>query len=453
MASERILLAEDDRDLRLFLTEVLDAEGYDVRPVPSGAEALRAISEADIGLVITDLVMPGASGKDVLQAVRETRRDLNVVVITAFGSIDSAIDLVKQGAFDYLTKPFSNEELLLSVQRALEESRLRREGASAAHSPRVPQGFIGTSGPMRSLFAMIAKVGPSALPVLVTGETGTGKELVARAVHDASGRSHFIALNCAALPENLLESELFGHERGAFTGADRAKPGLFEAADGGTLLLDEIGDLPVPLQPKLLRALEGGEIRRVGATRSINVDVRLIAATNRDLDEEVAAGRFREDLYWRLNGLSLHVLPLRERPADIPALVDHFLNRYTGLLGGHLSGRPTFAPEAMSLLTGYAWPGNVRELRALVERCVTLTDGGVLDSSVLPDRVRDGGLIRATIIEAGSRHMPLTELERAYILEILRITGGNKSRAAQILGLDRKTLYRKLQEYAAETEA
>src|SRR5690606_15143913 len=264
-----------------------------------------------------------------------------------------------------------------------------------------------------------------------------------------SGRGPFVALNCAALPENLLESELFGHERGAFTGADRAKPGLFEAADGGTLLLDEIGDLPLPLQPKLLRALEGGEIRRVGATRPLTVEVRVIAATNRDLEEEVAAGRFREDLHWRLNGLSLHVLPLRERPADIPALVAHFVERHRARLvvrdgGAREGGGPRFTAEAMGLLTRYAWPGDVREPRTLVERCVTLADGGVVDASLLPDRVRRGGLVRATVRDAAARQVRLAELERAYILEILRSTGGNKSRTAEILGLDRKTLYRKL---------
>ncbi len=458
MAGERILLAEDDRDLRLLLAEVLDGAGYRVRAVASGAEALHELRDPELDLVVTDLIMPGASGKDVLQVARELRTDLNVLVITAFGTIESAIELVKQGAFDYLTKPFSNEELLLSVQRALEESRLRRESASAARDPAVPRGFVGASGPMRALFEMIRKVGPSPLPVLVTGETGTGKELVARALHDASGRGPFVALNCAALPENLLESELFGHERGAFTGADRAKPGLFEAADGGTLLLDEIGELPLPLQPKLLRALEGGEIRRVGATRPLTVEVRVIAATNRDLEEEVAAGRFREDLYWRLNGLSLHVLPLRERPADIPALVSHFVERHRAQLGardggGREDGGPRFTAEAMGLLTSYAWPGNVRELRTLVERCVTLADGGVVDASLLPDRVRRGGLARATVRDAAARQVRLAELERAYILEILRSTGGNKSRTAEILGLDRKTLYRKLQEYATESEA
>jgi transcriptional regulator with GAF, ATPase, and Fis domain len=299
---------------------------------------------------------------------------------------------------------------------------------------------------MRSLLEMIAKVARSPMPVLVTGETGTGKEVVARAVHEGSGRDPFVPVNCAALPEHLLESELFGHERGAFTGADRAKAGLFEAAHEGTLFLDEVGDLPLPLQPKLLRALESGEIRRVGATRAIHVDVRLVAATNRDLEEEVAAGRFREDLFWRLNGLALHVPPLRERPADVPVFVEHYLGRFPGGRGLRLSS------EALSVLTAYPWPGNVRELKSVVERAATLAAGGPIGVDVLPERVRDGGLLRATIQEAANRSLSLQEVERAYILEILRITGGHKSRAADILGLDRKTLYRKLQEYAAEVQ-
>jgi DNA-binding NtrC family response regulator len=299
---------------------------------------------------------------------------------------------------------------------------------------------------MRALLATIAKVARSPLPVLVTGETGTGKELVARAVHEGSGRGAFVPVNCAALPEHLLESELFGHERGAFTGADRAKRGLFEEAHEGTLFLDEVAELPAPLQPKLLRALEEGEIRRVGATRSVHVDVRLVAATNRDLDEEVAAGRFREDLFWRLNGLTLHVPPLRERPADIPLLIEHYLTRFTP--AGTTAPRPT--PEASALLTTYPWPGNVRELRSVVERAATLAAGAPIGVEVLTDRVRDGGLLRSTVQEAARRNLSMREVERAYILEILRVSGGNKSRAAEILGLDRKTLYRKLLEYAAE---
>jgi DNA-binding NtrC family response regulator len=367
------------------------------------------------------------------------RPELNVIVITAFGSIDSAIELVKLGAYDYLTKPFGRDELLLSIERALEESRLRREVAALARSaaPR-PPGFIGASRPIQALFALIQRAAPSPYTVLITGESGTGKELVARGLHLASGRGAFLAVNCAALPEHLLESELFGHERGAFTGADREKPGLFEAADGGTLFLDEISELPPALQPKLLRALEQREIRRVGSTWARTVDVRLIAATNGSLEDQVAGGRFREDLYWRLNVLPIHVPPLRERPADIPLLAEHFL------------GDRRLAPDALAMLTAYAWPGNVRELRNAIERAVTLAPGFEIRPSDLPERIQQAGQAAARIADASRRHLPLRELERDYILEILRQVNGNKSRAAEILGLDRKTLYRKLEEYRAD---
>lgn len=447
MAAERVLLVEDDRELRALLLEVLEGAGYDVTAAASGTEAIAQLIRQAPDLVVTDLMLPGVGGKEVLRQVRERHPGVNVIVITAFGSIESAIELVKDGAFDYLTKPFSNDELLLGVHRALEEGRLR-QAAPPARPASLPQGFVGTSGAMRALLELINKVARSPLPVLISGETGTGKELVARAVHAASGRGAFVAVNCAALPEHLLESELFGHERGAFTGADRTRPGLFEAADGGTLFLDEVGDLPSPLQPKLLRALEEGEIRRVGATRPTTVDVRVVTATNRDLDEEVAGGRFREDLYWRLNGLGLHVAPLRERSADIPLLADHFLDR----IAADPAQRSRFTSETMALMVAYPWPGNVRELRAVAERAATLSDARQLGPESLPDRVRKGGMIRATIAEAAVRHLSLREVERAYLMEILRMTGGNKSRAADILGLDRKTLYRKLQEYAAETD-
>ncbi|GMV05076.1 MAG: sigma-54-dependent Fis family transcriptional regulator [Gemmatimonadota bacterium] len=451
MAGDTILLAEDDRELRALLVEVLEEAGYAVRAVASGTDALAALRREGPDLVISDLMMPGASGKDVLREVRTSHPATNVIIVTAFGSIESAIELVKEGAYDYLTKPFSNDELLLAVERALEERRLRRESGRAGGGPTAIPGFLGSSGPTRALHGMVAKVSRSPLPVLISGETGTGKELVARGIHVLSGRGGpFLAVNCAALPDHLLESELFGHERGAFTGADRAKPGLFEAAHGGTLFLDEVGELPPPLQPKLLRALEEGEIRRVGSTRPQTVDVRVVAATNRDLDEEIAAGRFREDLFWRLNGLALSIPPLRERPADVPELVEHFLQRHAAAAGRRTL---SFPADAMALLTAYPWPGNVRELRAAVERAATLTEGDVLTAEALPERIHRGGALRATVAEAAVRQLSMAEVERAYILEILRVTGGNKSRTAEILGLDRKTLYRKLQEYASEAGA
>jgi DNA-binding NtrC family response regulator len=435
---DRILVAEDDRELRAFLEEVLRDAGYDCVAFATADAALRFLDREVVDLVVTDLIMPGMRGHELLRALRSRSPELHVIVITAFGSIDSAIELVRAGAYEYLTKPFATAEFLLAVERALADSRARREAARALRDTTPPlAGFIGASRAMRDLFVLVRRAAPSPLPLLITGESGTGKELVARAVHHLSGRGAFVAVNCAAFPENLLESELFGHQRGAFTGADRDKPGLFETAHGGTLFLDEIGELPAALQPKLLRALEQGEIRRVGATAERKVDVRVIAATNRSLDDEVRAGRFREDLLWRLNVLPVHVPPLRERRADIPLLAEHFLR-----------GHPVES-DAMALLTAYPWPGNVRELRNAIERATTLGGAPAVRAEDLPPHIHAAGRSAAVIADATRRQIPLRDLEREYILEVLRQVGGNKSRAAEILGLDRKTLYRKLEEYGA----
>jgi DNA-binding NtrC family response regulator len=439
--AERVILVEDDPELRDFLHEVVADAGYAVTAFPTADAAFAYLRDGGVAdVVVTDMIMPGMRGHELLDAVRRSRSELNVIIITAFGAIDSAISLVKAGAYDYLTKPFSTDELLLTLERALEESRLRREVARlAAHPNRSLPGFVGASRAVQELAELVHRAAASASPVLITGESGTGKELVARALHALSGRTgRFVAVNCAALPENLLESELFGHERGAFTGADREKMGLLEAASDGTLLLDEVTELPAALQPKLLRALEEGEVRRVGSTRARRFDVRFITATNRDIEQEVADGRFRDDLFWRLHVLHVHVPPLRERSADIPLLAEHFL-----------AGRPT-TQDAMAVLTAYAWPGNVRELRNALERAATLAPGREISTDDLPPRIRDAGTATARVADASRRNLPLRDLERAYILEVLRQTAGNKSKAAEILGLDRKTLYRKLDEYRAD---
>ncbi|MBI4538923.1 MAG: sigma-54-dependent Fis family transcriptional regulator [Gemmatimonadetes bacterium] len=468
---ERVAVVEDDRELRAFLAEVLEDAGYEAAAYPGADAALREIRAGKpVDLVVTDLVLPGMRGHELLRELREQRPELNVIVITAFGSIESAIELVKAGAYDYVTKPFGTDEFLLTVERALQESRLRREVAALSRAASaVPPGFVGASRPMQELFAFVFRVAATRYPTLITGESGTGKELVARALHELSGRVPFVAVNCAALPEQLLESELFGHEKGAFTGADRDKPGLFETAHAGTLFLDEITELPAALQPKLLRALENGEVRRVGATRARNLDVRVVAATNKEPEEEVRRGRLREDLFWRLNVVSIHVPPLRERPADIPLLAEHFLER-TGASTGSSTPVPAasaaspsgaqvgdahpwaaprlrIAPDAMALLTAYPWPGNVRELRNAIERAAALVVGPEIRPEDLPPRIREAGRVAVLVADASQRQISLSQLERAYILEILRQTGGNKSRAAEILGLDRKTLYRKLEEY------
>jgi len=434
---ERVVVVEDEQGVRELLEEVLTGAGYDVVGFPAAAPALEALSGGeDADLVITDLRMPGLGGEKMLVQLKAKRPEVKGVIITAFGSIESAIELVKAGAYDYLTKPFGSDELLLTVHRAMEESRLRREVSRLARGDGSVPGLVGASRAMREVTALIARVAPSPLPVLVTGESGTGKELVAQAVHRASGLGPFVAVNCAALPNDLLESELFGHERGAFSGAVKDKTGLFEAADGGVLFLDEIGDLPLPLQPKLLRALESGEIRRVGSTTSRTVKTRVVAATNKDLDVEVREGRFREDLFWRLNVLSIHVPALRERPADIPLLVEHF------------SGGVRVTPDAMARLVAHPWPGNVRELRNTLERAGTLGSGESIGVEDLPQ-----GIIAAQrenpFAVGADQQLPLRDVERSYILMVLQRTGGNKSRAAEILGLDRKTLYRKLEEFGS----
>ncbi len=459
--AELILLVEDDRELRGFLSEILEVGGYEVAPFGDAWEALGAVEAEKCfpSLVVTDLRMPGMQGEELLAHLHQLRPELNVIVITAFGSIDSAISLVKSGAYDYLTKPFGSDELLLAVERALEDSHLRRQLAEATRGAQVMlPGFVTASKPMIQLREFIGRVARSAFPVLITGESGTGKELVARALHDTSGRAAFVAVNCATLPENLLESELFGHEKGAFTGADREKPGLFEEADGGTLFLDEVGELPLPLQPKLLRALEEGEIRRVGSTRARRMDVRVIVATNRDLEKEVAEQRFREDLFWRLNVVALHVPPLRERVEDIPLLVEHFLNLSSERTAPKadplqtVSLRHTVGGETLRLLQSYPWPGNVRELRNALERAIALSPDSEISIGDLPPRIRDGARSAALVAGAVERHLSLRELEREYIMEVLRQAGGNKTRAADILGMDRKTLYRKLNEFGLDGE-
>ena len=357
--------------------------------------------------------------------------------------------MVKGGAFQYLTKPFDTEDLLQTVSKALEKSAPQREQARLRREIQVsPELVIGASRQMQDLFKLVNRAARSASTVLVTGESGTGKELIARSIHSMSQRhGEFVAVNCAAIPAELMESELFGHTGQAFTGARQARSGLFESADGGTIFLDEIGEMPLALQPKLLRVLQEGTVRRVGQDREREINLRVIAATNRDLEKEVNEGRFREDLYWRLNVIHLHIPPLRERPFDIPLLVEHFLNKITDK-----SGRPPLnvTPETLAILTAYKWPGNARELENAIERAVALAESGNLIPEDLPDRVRNQAGATTLIARARERRLTLDELEREYIVEILRMSGKNKSRAAEILGVDRRTLHRKLDEYRAQ---
>jgi DNA-binding NtrC family response regulator len=449
--SARILIAEDDADLRDLLQDDLEDAGYETVVAIDGRAAMTHVERGRerIDLLITDMRMPGLSGDELLNAVRTRRSEAPVIVITAFGSVEQAVEMVKAGAFQYLTKPFDTDDLLRAVADALEKSAPQREQARLRREmPETSARIIGASRPMQELFGLIARAARSSSTVLITGESGTGKELVARAIHETSERKgSFVPVNCAAIPAELMEAELFGHTGQAFTGARQARAGLFESADDGTLFLDEIGEMPTALQPKLLRVLQEGTVRRVGADLEREINVRVIAATNRDLEREVSEGRFRQDLYWRLNVIHLSIPPLRERPFDIPLLVEHFINKIA-----EKSGRPPLhvPPETLAMLTAYSWPGNARELENVIERACALTAGPSLTPDDLPERVRSNGQTGALIARAKERRMTLRELERDYIVEALGMTGGNKSRAAEILGIDRRTLHRKLDEYRAE---
>jgi DNA-binding NtrC family response regulator len=447
-----ILIVEDDGAMRTFLREVLEEEGYTVEVAPGGRAGIERVRQGGVDLVVSDVKMPDLDGLDLLREIKAVTPSPHVITITAFGSIDTAIRAVKLGAFDYITKPFDVAELNLSVQKALAERALRSEVARLRDEVQKSYrwgNIIGRSAAMQEMFGVIRRLSGSSIAVLITGASGTGKELVAKAIHFNSPRRErpFVALNCAAIPDTLLESELFGYKRGAFTDARVDKSGIFVEADGGTIFLDEIAELPPTLQAKLLRVLQEGEIRPLGAGRSEKVDVRIVAATNKDLETRLGNGTFREDLYYRLNGVHLHLPALRDRPEDILDLAEHFLARNAAKAGKEIRG---FHETARKALLAYGWPCNVRELENVVERAVALTENTLIEAEDLPAVVRER---RATSEDelgaAVARGLTLDELEREYIKRVLAAEGGNKTRAAQRLGLDRKTLYRKLEEYAA----
>jgi two-component system, NtrC family, response regulator AtoC len=447
----RVLVAEDDAVARDLLCEILRGEGFEVEAVDDGAGAIERAVASRYDLVLSDVRMERAGGLDVLRAFTENAPLTPVILITAFGDISGAMEAIKRGAYDYVSKPFNVEELRMTVMRALERKRLSAEAeASSDGVARVPIAEIeGKSPRMLEVYKLVARVAPSTATVLVMGESGTGKELVARAIHAHSSRSDkpFVPVNCTALTESLLESELFGHARGAFTGAVAAKRGLFEMADGGTLFLDEIGDMGPKMQSQLLRTLQDGEVRPVGSTEPIQVDVRLVCATNRDLEADVRSGRFREDLYFRINVVMVRLPPLRERPGDIPILVNHFLAK---IAGREARRQASISREALEVLCAYSWPGNVRELENAIEGAVAVAKGNVVLPSDLPGEVH-GALtpMPAGIIEDRPN---LAELERRYIALVLAECGGNKKRAAEKLGIDRRTLYRALERSGDATE-
>jgi DNA-binding NtrC family response regulator len=434
----RVLVAEDDDLTRELLAKVLRRDGYDVVEVADGADALVELGNAPFDLVLSDVQMARASGMEILDAVVASAPDTPVVLITAYAEPGAAMDAITRGAADYLAKPVDVVALRSTVARALERRRLRGENRRLRDEAIGKKTLIGTSPPMLELYKQLAQVAPTDATVLITGESGSGKELVARTLHQRSRRASgpYLAVNCATLAEGVLESELFGHEKGAFTGAHATRRGLFEDASGGTLFLDEVGDVPQKMQAQLLRVLQEGEVRRVGGSAAIPIDVRVIAATNHDLGSDVAERRFRADLYYRLNVVALRIPPLRERGEDVVALARHFVAVHAAQLGRPM---PEISEEALGRIRSHPWPGNVRELDNALARAVAMMQRGVLLPGDLPPLVR-GDTAGAAAID---HDWPtLSALERRYVQRVLERTGGNKTEAATILGVDRRTLQR-----------
>ncbi len=449
-----MLVVDDDGETCQLVKVGLEKRGFEVGFRLSGAAALDALAGADFDVVITDLQMRGMSGLELCDRIIQSRADLPVVVITGFGSLETAIAAIRAGAYDFITKPFDMDALKLTLARAVQHHALRREVTRLRQTVAEARGqgeILGASPAMQKVFDLLDRIVETDASVLITGESGTGKELVARALHRRSKRrgGPFVAVNCAAMPEALLESELFGHERGAFTDAKAARPGLFVQASGGTLLLDEIGEMPLALQPKLLRALQERTVRPVGADTEAPFDARIVAATNKDLESAVEEKRFREDLFYRINVIHVPLPPLRARGSDVLLLAQHDVEHYAAVNEKKVTG---LSAEAAEKLIGYAWPGNVRELQNCVERAVALTRYAEIGVEDLPEKIRS--YRRSHVVVASddpSELVPLEEVERRYILRVLEALGGNKTLTAQTLGLDRKTLYRKLERYGVRT--
>jgi two-component system response regulator AtoC len=459
---QQVLIVDDEPNLRKILSAQLSRDGYDVLTAEDGEQGLQILREHHIDLVVTDLKMPKVDGMALLREALREDPELPVVMITAHGTVDTAVEALKIGAFDYLTKPFDKDEVRQIVAKALKSRQLSRTEASP--SPKTAEtrfGIIGNSQSLTDLYGVLERVADTPSTVLITGESGTGKELVARALHDHSSRRDkpFIKVNCAAIPKELLESELFGYERGAFTGAVSSKPGRFELANGGTLFLDEIGEIPVEMQVKLLRALQESEFERVGGIKTIRVDVRLVAATNRDLKKLIANGTFREDLFYRLNVVPIRLPALRERASDIPLLVEHFLLKFNERLKKHVTGADA---DAIEQLQQYGWPGNIRELENVIERAVLFCDSQSLRAEDLPVEVRGGGVggsitpppteaeMQAALSGEGGlkEHVKvaMSRLERELVGRALQQTGGNVTHAARLLKISRKGLQLKMKE-------
>jgi DNA-binding NtrC family response regulator len=471
--SARILVADDEPNLRRVLVAILRREGYDVVQAADGADAIEALSQP-IDVIITDLKMPRVDGMDVLRHASANHPATPVIMITAFGTVDNAVAAVKAGAFDYIEKPFEQEQIRVIVNKAVKQAQLSRREARpliAEGAARGGFGLVGESPEMQGIYGIITKVADTPSTVLITGESGTGKELVAKALHEHSSRKGgpFIKINCAAIPKTLMESELFGYEKGAFTGATSSKPGRFELADGGTLFLDEIGEIPVEMQVKLLRAIQESEFERVGGIKTLKVDVRLITATNRDLERETREGNFREDLFYRLNVVPLDIPPLRARVGDIPLLVQHIITKFNDRLKKSVLG---ISDEAMRLLKLHSWPGNIRELENVLERTILFSTGDSIEVGDLPPDLRGEGegpprpaptqemqvpVVPATAVEGREPTGPTSlkamvraetsRVERELIARALDETGGNVTQAAKLLKISRKSLQMKMKEF------
>jgi two-component system response regulator HydG len=446
-----LLIVDDERAVREGCREAAQSAGFNTFVADSAEHAYKVLDNQNVDIVLLDLKLPGASGLEALRSMKSRRPNAVIIIITGYATVSSAVQAMKMGAFDYISKPFTLDELRVMLERAMDELKLTTEKRVLRERLRSKHGFgsiIGRSPEMEKLYRIIAKAAQSTHPVLIMGESGTGKELVARCIH-YSGPYHdkpFIPVDCGSLVPTLIESELFGYVRGAFTGAVRAKEGLLAIAQGGTVFLDEIGELPVDLQAKLLRAIQEKEIRPVGSTKRVSINVRILAATNRDLEAAVAEGTFRRDLYFRLNVLSLKIPPLRERKQDIPLLAEHFLERLSRTTGS----QRVVAEEALSVMMGYDWPGNVRELENCLERACALSSGPTIQTADLPSPIQNAKHQIPPDAAEGGRIVPIADLEKEAILRTIEKLKGDKLLAAKLLGIGKTTLYRKLKEYAAE---
>ena len=460
MEKSRVLIIDDETGIRSILSALLKKNGYQVQAADSGRAGLDIFANFKPAVILLDLKMPGMDGMEVMETLdKQLNADCKTIIMTAHGEVRSAVEAMKKGAFDYLQKPFDNDELLVIISRAVEMVTLKRRVKELEEQLEETYSFeniIGVSDKMKSTFALMRRFAGTDGTVLVYGESGTGKELIVRAIHHASKRKSgpFVVVNCGAIPSNLIESEFFGHEAGSFTDAKELRIGKFESADGGTLFLDEIGELTLEAQVKLLRVIEEGTFSRVGGNESIAVNVRVMAATNRDLAKMVEEGQFREDLYWRLNVLSLNICPLRQRKEDIPLLVEYFLERYAIPLG---MDQPNISEKVVELLMAYEWPGNVRELQNCLYSAITIASGPTIEPADLPRRIYSGsktsevtGMVTGQISLAETAAQATAKAERQAISNALSETGGNREKAADLLGIGRKTLYRKLRQYGIE---